>query len=188
MAKRSEFQLEWQRLIPAFGEYFEALVGNMALDSGLPPPRSVAELQSWYNELVLHNETYEKKGVFMKQCCWFSILKLMSMHDKVWHARKWQAEQVASLVKGAHGKDFAPNLVPTPPTSGCHHHRHHRLRRTQKTHTWLSCSSCARRPAMARTPLDECKQPRKRKDNVVGWSSSLGREDIVERFQNNRSS
>ena len=62
MAKRREFQLEWQRLMPAFGEDFEALVGNIALDSGLPPPRSVAELQSWYNDLVLGNETYEKKA------------------------------------------------------------------------------------------------------------------------------
>ena len=47
----------------------------------------------------------------MKQCSWFSILKLISMHDKVWHARKWQAEQVASLVKGAHGKDFVIKFV-----------------------------------------------------------------------------
>jgi len=62
MAKRREFQLEWQRLMPAFGEDFEALVGNIALDSGLPPPRSVAELQSWFNDLVLGNETYEKKA------------------------------------------------------------------------------------------------------------------------------
>ena len=112
MAKRCEFQLEWHRLMPAFGEDFEALVGNIALDSGLPPPRSVAELQSWYNDLVLGNETYEKKeGAFMKQCSWFSILKLISMHDKVWHARKWQAEQVASLVKGEHGKDFVTKFV-----------------------------------------------------------------------------
>ena len=47
--------------MPAFGEDFEALVGNLALDSGLPPPRSVAELQSWYNDLVLGNETYKKR-------------------------------------------------------------------------------------------------------------------------------
>ena len=47
----------------------------------------------------------------MKQCSWFSILKLISMHDQVWHARKWQAEQVASLVKGAHGKDFVTKFV-----------------------------------------------------------------------------
>ena len=64
MAKRREFKLEWHRLMPAFGEYFEALVGNIALDSGLPPPRSVAELQSWYNDLVLGNETYETKRRF----------------------------------------------------------------------------------------------------------------------------
>ena len=72
---------------------------------------SGAELQRLYQELIIENETYDKKSEFMKQSSWYSILKLIHRQDKVWHVRRWQAERVALLLTGNKGKLIATELV-----------------------------------------------------------------------------
>ena len=64
-----------------------------------------------YQDLIVENDTYNKKGEFMKQSSWYSIVKLISKHDKVWHARRWQAERVALLLTGNKGKQIETDLV-----------------------------------------------------------------------------
>ena len=66
--------------------------------------RSGAELQRLYQDLIVENDTYDKKGEFMKQSSWYSIVKLIHRQDRVWHARRWQAERVAQLLTGNKGK------------------------------------------------------------------------------------
>ena len=73
--------------------------------------RSGAELRQLYQTLVIENETYDKKGEFLKKCSWYSIVKLADRHDKVWHVRRWQAERVAELLTGNRGKQIATHLV-----------------------------------------------------------------------------
>ena len=73
--------------------------------------RSGAELQRWYQDLIVENDTYVKKGEFMKQSSWYSIVKLIARQDGVWHARRWQAERVAQLLTGNKGKQIVTDLV-----------------------------------------------------------------------------
>ena len=74
-------------------------------------PRSGAELQRLYQDLIVENDTYHKKSEFMKQSSWYSIVKLIHKQDHVWHARRWQAERVAQLLTGNKGKQIAKDLV-----------------------------------------------------------------------------
>ena len=73
--------------------------------------RSGAELQRLYLDLIVENDTYDKKGEFMKQSSWYSIVKLIYRQDRVWHARRWQAERVAQLLTGNKGKQIVTDLV-----------------------------------------------------------------------------
>ena len=74
-------------------------------------PRSGAELQRLYQDLIIENDTYNKKSEFMKQSSWYSVVKLIHRQDRVWHARRWQAERVAQLLTGNKGKQIVTDLV-----------------------------------------------------------------------------
>ena len=73
--------------------------------------RSGTDLQQLYQTLIVENDTYDKKGEFMKQSSWYSIIKICNRQDHVWHARRWQAERVAQLLTGSKGKLIATQLV-----------------------------------------------------------------------------
>ena len=73
--------------------------------------RSGAELQRLYLDVIVENDTYDKKGEFMKQSSWYSIVKFIYRQDRVWHARRWQAERVAQLLTGNKGKQIVTDLV-----------------------------------------------------------------------------
>ena len=75
MAKKRELQLEWRRVLPTPGSEFAFLAINMGLDAKREPPRTQSELQTWYQKEILEDEDYEKKGEFMRQSSWYSILK-----------------------------------------------------------------------------------------------------------------
>ena len=75
-----------------------------------------------YDQYVLGNEKYIKKGRFMKQSSWFSILSLIDDYDSVWHAHKFLAQQVADKLgknKAATGrlaKELLAAVVPAGPS------------------------------------------------------------------------
>ena len=78
---------------------------NMGLDAKRQPPRTQSELQTWYQKEVLEDEDYEKKGEFMRQSSWYSILKLICKNEGKWHCKKYHAQKVAKqLVKSPEGK------------------------------------------------------------------------------------
>ena len=77
----------------------------MGLDAKTPPPRTERELQTWYQKEILEDEDYEKKGEFMRQSSWYSILKLVRKNEGKWHCKKYHAQKVAEqLVKSPEGK------------------------------------------------------------------------------------
>ena len=73
--------------------------------------RSGAELQRLYLDLIVENDTCDKKGEFMTQSSWYSIVKLIHKQNTVWHARRWQAERVAQLLTGNKGKQIVTDFV-----------------------------------------------------------------------------
>ena len=52
----------------------------------------------------MDNESSEKKGEFMKQSDWYTIIKMLDRIDPVWHARLYMAEKVAEMLTRTHGK------------------------------------------------------------------------------------
>ena len=104
LAKRKEVKSEWQVLFPDPSAEFEAMYQNIALDGRTIPSTSGELIRAQYERLVLDNESYDKKGEFMKQSAWYSIIKLLDHNDPVWHARFYMAEKVAEMLTRTHGK------------------------------------------------------------------------------------
>ena len=48
-----------------------------------------------YEQFVLGDERYVKKGQFMKQSSWYSILNLIDKYDRVWTAHRFLADEFA---------------------------------------------------------------------------------------------
>jgi hypothetical protein len=62
--------------------------------------------------MVLDSDQYQKKGQFMKQSAWFSLLALIDRYDHVWHCHRYMAQIVAdSFMKGREGKAVVTELV-----------------------------------------------------------------------------
>jgi hypothetical protein len=87
--------LDWSQLFPHAGPEFHDIVHKIGIDAGMAAPTSTTEIQGLYENLVLGDQRYMNKGRFMKQSSWYSILNLISQHDRVWHAHKFMAQQVA---------------------------------------------------------------------------------------------
>ena len=104
LAKRGEINKEWQVMFPEPGPKFKALYHNMALDARVSPSTSGAFTRALYVKHVLDNETYDKKGIFFKSSAWYCIIKLLMSVDKVWHARRYMAEEVADMLLKSQGK------------------------------------------------------------------------------------
>ena len=98
LAKREEVKKEWEVMFPQPGPKFQSLYHNMALDARVSPSTSGVVSRALYIRHVLDNKSYEQKGVFLKQCSWYSIIKLLNEVDTVWHARKYMAEEVANML------------------------------------------------------------------------------------------
>ncbi len=112
MAKRRELQAEWKRLLPHYGSDWEELCAMISLDQRIPCPRAEEEMQAKWQDLLLHDETYEKKGTFMRQSSWYNILKLIHANDTHWHAQKYHSQKVAEqLVKTPGGKKIIESTV-----------------------------------------------------------------------------
>ena len=95
MATRKEIMLDWSQLFPHAGPEFHDIVHKIGIDACMAAPTSTTEIQGLYENLVLGDQRYMNKGRFMKQSSWYSILNLISQHDRVWHAHKFMAQQVA---------------------------------------------------------------------------------------------
>ena len=91
-------------MFPDPGPKFHALYLNIALDARQSPSTSGAVIRAFYEAQVLDNETYDKKGLFLKQSAWYSITKLLRSTDTVWHARRYMAEEVADMLLKSKGK------------------------------------------------------------------------------------
>ena len=104
LAKRKEVKLEWQVLFPDPSAEFESLYLNISLDARMIPSTSGESIRAFYERFVLDNESYDKKGKFLKQSAWYSIIKLLDSIEAVWHARLYMAEKVAEMLTRTHGK------------------------------------------------------------------------------------
>lgn len=104
LAKRREIKQDWQILFPNADAEFKSLYSNIALDARRSPSTSGADISTQYRELVLENETYDKKGIFLKKCSWYSIIEMLHQVDTVWHARKYMADKVAESFLMSKGK------------------------------------------------------------------------------------
>ena len=82
----------------------ESLYHNISLDARVTPSNSEESIRVFYERFVLDNESYEKKGEFMKQSAWYSIIKLLDSIDPVWHARLYMAEKAAEMLTRTHGE------------------------------------------------------------------------------------
>ena len=91
-------------LFPDPSAEFESLYLNISLDARMIPSTSGESIRVFYERFVLDNESYEKKGEFMKQSAWYSIIKLLDSIDPVWHARLYMAEKAAEMLTRTHGK------------------------------------------------------------------------------------
>jgi len=67
--------------------------------------------------LIIENNSYDKKGEFLKQSSWYSIVKIIHKQDHAWHARRWQAERVSQMLTGKMGKDILTDLAPAVATT-----------------------------------------------------------------------
>ena len=105
LAKRKEVKREWEVLFPEPTDEFTSLYLNIHLDARMTPSTSGESIRALYARLVLDNESYERKGEFMKQSAWYSIIKLLDSIDCVWHARLFMAEKVAEMLTRAHGRN-----------------------------------------------------------------------------------
>ena len=83
---------------------FQALYHNIALDAHTSPSTAWQEVVATYEKLILDNESYGKKGNFLKKSAWYCIISLLDQYDRVWHARKYHAEMVADLLTRSHGE------------------------------------------------------------------------------------
>ena len=95
MATRRELMLDWERLFPRPGPEFDDIVHRIGLDAFRAAPTSTAEIQCMYEQFVSGDERYVKKGQFMKQSSWYSILKLIDKYDRVWTAHRFLADEFA---------------------------------------------------------------------------------------------
>ena len=93
-SKRQEIKLDWERLFPRAGPEFEAFTQNIGLDSRRPPPTGLRGVESLYKEFVLDDDSCTKKGRFMKQCAWYDIIRAIDAYDPLWHARRFEVEEV----------------------------------------------------------------------------------------------
>ena len=92
--------MDWERLFPRAGPEFEAFTQNISLDSRRPPPTGLRGVESLYKEFVLDDDLCTKKGKFMKQCAWYDIIRALHVGDPLWHARRFEVEQVARYLRG----------------------------------------------------------------------------------------
>ena len=99
-SKRQEIKLDWERLFPTAGPKFEAFAGNIGLDSRRPPPTGLGGIQSLYKKFVLDDDLCTVKGQFMKQSAWYDIIKRLDKWDPLWHARRFETEEVAQYLRG----------------------------------------------------------------------------------------
>ena len=115
LAKRRELIAEWERLFPTYGPEFETLCHQFSLDARKPLPRSSSELQSWCEKLILDNKDYENTGDLWRQSSWFSILKLLNKYDSVFHARRFQAQEIANrfVLQNPRGKELVASVAET---------------------------------------------------------------------------
>lgn len=95
MATRRELMMEWGQLFPRPGPEFDDMTQLVGLDAFQSAPTNSVDIQQIYDHYVLGDPRYTKKGQFMKQSSWYSILNLIDKYDRVWHAHKFLAQQVA---------------------------------------------------------------------------------------------
>ena len=124
MAKRRELQAEWRQIMPRYGAEFDELCAMISLDEGVPCPRTEREVQEKYERLILQDKSYEKKGEFIRQSSWYSILKHIHANDKHWHAQKFHAQKVSEqLVKTPGGKKLVESTASVVKTINAHRAR-----------------------------------------------------------------
>ena len=104
VAQRKEILKEFGVLFPHPPPDFQALYHNIALDARTSPSTAWQEVVATYEKLILDNESYGKKGNFLKKSAWYCIISLLDQYDKVWHARKYHAEMVADLLTRSKGQ------------------------------------------------------------------------------------
>ena len=96
---RRELKLEWEHLFPDIVPEFAALVQSVALDNRVPVPTAPGASQAMYRRHVLDDDMMTKKGPFMKQSAWYSIIATINIIDPKWHARRHMTEQVAAHLR-----------------------------------------------------------------------------------------
>ena len=99
LARKTEIKLDWEQLYPRAGDTFARLSIAMSIDAREPKPACPVSMQCMYERLVLDNVSYVRKQEFCKSSSWCSNVKYGRMIEKVWHARRYQAEIVSSLLQ-----------------------------------------------------------------------------------------
>ena len=103
-------KVERQVLLPDPNAEVESLYLNISLGARMIPSTSGESIRVFYERFVLDNESYEKKGEFMKQNAWYSIIKLLDSIDPVWHARLYMAEKAAEMLTRTYGKKIKERI------------------------------------------------------------------------------
>ena len=99
MGEKREALLEY-RLDQTDKEVWACLVDNVAADCRAAPPGSAEEQEGLFEDTVLRNPSFLKKGPYVKMCTWYSILEAIEYHDPVWtswkHLVQWLGSSLLS--------------------------------------------------------------------------------------------
>lgn len=104
MGEKREALMEY-RLDQADKESWARLVDSVAADSRAAPPGSAEEQEGLFEDTVLQNPSFLKKGPYVKMCTWYSILEAIEYHDPVWtswkHLVQWLGSSLLSPTSAA---------------------------------------------------------------------------------------
>lgn len=82
-----------------------SMVDVIAADARTAIPADSEEVAELYESQVLNNQSFHKKGPYVKMCSWFSILAAVEYHDSSWtslrHLMTWLGDNTASMTRAA---------------------------------------------------------------------------------------
>lgn len=104
MGEKREALMEY-RVDQADKEAWTHLVDSVATDGRAAPPGSLEEQEGLFEDTVLCNPSFLKKGPYVKMCTWYSILEAIEYHDPVWtswkHLVQWLGSNLLSPTSAA---------------------------------------------------------------------------------------
>ena len=113
MHKKRELLADLAKILPVPTDEFEQLLDSLALDQGSTPVTSHGAGARAYSQLGLASSNCRKKGPYVRQSAWYSIIAAIDHYDKVFQALRWLLREIAKrlLSQGADMKELQVKAI-----------------------------------------------------------------------------